>query len=149
MSPVDYFLDIVQNNDTFAMLFDEIIDKREEGVLIEYQDHDSKTTKALEAFLIVQDRHGVHWVCPVHIDPKKKIIEQDVTPLNLKTDVIASAYRQNVRFGSMKIDKESYIGACSRGFENASFTFLGKHHVQLLPDYNLSAAFYFFPKEGK
>jgi hypothetical protein len=148
-NPINYFGKVIQDNDTFGILYEHILDKREKGEVLEYLDREDKKVKSVDAFLVVQDARGTHWICPVHIGVDNEPIDQKVSPLNLVTDAAEDAFRDTESFGQMVILQSDFISACSRGFENASRLFLGNRSVQLKANYSLIAAFYVFPKEEK
>lgn len=141
-NPMNYFLEVIQNNDTFAILFEEILDCREEGRIFQY---DNKM-QDLRAFLVVQDSYGTNWICPVFVNQGHNTIAQKIHPLDLKSTEPSTACTSKVSFGTMEIGLENYIAACSRGFEYASKAFLGDKCVHLTPDHSLIAGFYFQPK---
>lgn len=143
-NPMNYFQEVIQNNDTFAILFEEILDRRDAGEVMSY--NADGTSHLLCAFLVVQDRHGTNWICPVN--GQQAIIEQDLHPLNMNGDDPVTCYLDKVSFGKMVIRHDDYVAACSRGFEHASRVFLGEQCVQLQPDYNLIAGFYFTSKKN-
>jgi hypothetical protein len=144
-NPLNYFKKIIVDNDNFSNLYEDIIEKREAGELVEYKDWEDGKIKNLEAFLIIQDLRGTHWICPVltHEEP----IDQKVCPLKSLTEDSEEAYRDTESFGHLTILRADYISACSRGFENASRLFLGDRSAKLQPDYRLIAAFYVYPKD--
>lgn len=143
-NPLNYFSKVIQDNDTFGILYEHILDARDKGDLVEYTDRRDGKVKDLEAFLVVQDHRGSHWICPVYMGTEP--IDQKVCPLNLLTDAAEDAFVDTETFGNIVMMKSDYVSACSRGFENASRLFLGNRAVRLSTNYELKAAFYLYPK---
>lgn len=143
-NPLLFFGSIITDSDTFSILYEDILKKRELGEFLEYHDKETKKLRDLAAFMVVQDSRGVNWICPVLTvgDP----IDQKVCPLNLSADSADDPYRSTDCFGSMIMTMNDYISACSRGFENASRLLLGDESVKLDLGYRLVAVFYIYPK---
>jgi hypothetical protein len=146
-NPLNYFGNIVQDYDTFSILFEDILKKRDLGELLEYHDKERDVICSLDAFLIVQDVRGVSWICPVftNSDP----IDQKVCILNLNQDTSEDPYRTTDGIGTMVMTLPDFTSACSRGFENASRLLLGDESVKLDVGYRLMAGFCFLTKETK
>lgn len=137
-NPVDYFQDVILKNRTFEALFNEIGYLRDEGEVLLYSDTVLDHPAKLTTFIVVLDRRGNNWICPIKADNKI----QQIVPLNMKTDEFDSTFIDyGISFGQAKIDQDQFIRACRLGFENASGILLGDACVKLHPDYNLVACF--------
>lgn len=137
-NPVDYFQDVILKNRTFEALFNEIGYLRDEGEVLTYSDATRDQPARLTTFIVVLDRRGVNWICPIKADNKI----QQIVPLNMKTDEFDSTFIDyGTSFGQAKVEQEQFIRACRLGFENASGILLGDACVKLHPDYNLVACF--------
>lgn len=143
-NPLNYFGKIVQDYDTFSIIYEAILSKREKGEQLQFLDKEDEKVKNLEAFMVIQDGRGCNWICPVFMRADQ--IDQKVSPLNLTTNDADDAFRENLCFGVLKMSPLDYISACSRGFENASRLFLGDESVNLDPNCRLIAGFYIYPK---
>lgn len=137
-NPFDYFADINLKNATFEALFEEISILRNEGELLEYHDAIGSKKALLAKFIVVMDRRGAHWICPVYTSG----VMHQVIPLNMKTDEFDSTFMDySQAFGFVQVSDEQYLRACRLGFENASSILLGESLVKLHPDFNLVACF--------
>lgn len=145
-NPQNYFGKIVQDYDTFSIIYEAILEKREKGENLQFMDKEDNKPKDLEAYLVVQDGRGCNWICPVFMRADK--IDQKVSPLNLSTNHADDAFRETSCFGVLTMSPLDYISACSRGFENASRLFLGDESVKLDPNCRLIAGFYIYPKNS-
>lgn len=139
-NPVNYFWKIVHQNDAFGSLYEEIIDAREKGKVLEYLDKNLGYKQKLNAFLVVQDIYGCHWMTPV--STPSLFFSHELHLIKLHNEDPAEAYIDQEVIGTITMTTDDYISACSRGFENASLLFLGKEAVKLEPNYRLIAAFY-------
>lgn len=146
-NPINFFTKIIEDNDTFSEIFEEIVQLRSTGKVLPYQS--DKQFLSLEAFVIIQDVRGVNWICPVNV--KTDLSPQhDLCPLRLANEGETDIVRQvSAPLGNISMMRTDYISACSRGFENASSLLLGDERVTLTNDSRLISAFYIFPQKGK
>lgn len=146
-NPINYFTSIIEDNDTFSDIFEEIVNLRNAGNVLAY--YSNNHILSLEAFVIIQDVRGVNWICPVDVRTELSV-QSDLSPLHMdrsgEKDVVKQVFTP---LGSISMMRADYISACSRGFENASSLLLGDESVTLVNDSRLIAAFYIFPQKGK
>lgn len=138
--PVNYFMEVISKNDVFATIFEDIISFQKEGKVFHYEDNGIH--KKLNAFVVVQDRHGVSYVCPVQFGGELKSTGQIIRPLNFDNQESRNAFIDDVNFGTMYIDEKEFIDVCSLGFDHASCVMLGKQRAKMMVDYTLVASFH-------
>lgn len=142
-NPLNYFDQVVNDNDAFGNIWDYILDARDRKESPKF--HLSSPVlppEPIRAFMIVQDRRGVHLICPLFV--LDGFIAHEVRPLKLDgEDPIDAVLADSI--GAVCIDHDEYVLACSRGFENASTLLLGGKAVELKPDYRVVSVFYVTP----
>lgn len=147
--PANYFSEVIRDTDAFSFIMEDIEEHRKNDDIVTYVDPSDGKIHSLNAFMVIQDKRGAHWVCP--IDTNSEPIDQKIRPVYVTRDESDEFFEDQIclsdkTFGSIVITRTDYLSACSRGFENASLLLLGNESVTLDTDNRLVAAYYIFPK---
>lgn len=141
LDPRAYFESIIERNDVFATLFEKINKAHDNNELVHYTNLDGVQVP-VNGYVIVQDRHGISYVCPIVTKGEFASMEQQIRPLTIDDQKSQQMLLEKTSFGTIEITREEYIDVCSRGFENASRVMLGLQRARMLIDYSLVATCY-------
>lgn len=143
-NPLNYFDQIVIDNDSFGNMWEHILLARDRKELPAFHLKGlDQYPERIGAFIILVDRRGVHLICPLF--EKDGFFAHELIPLQLDFDDAVDATLSKENVGAICIDHNEYLIACSRGFENASNVLLGGKAVELKPDYRVVAGFHIAP----